>query len=299
MKLPLTASAACQYLSSIRMPLVIEGADLHSASSADSTTALAGVADLHSAHMCDSAVVAAVQGGGLYLRGLQLDKLGQGNVAALSSSIANNTAQFGGGVACVLCRAFFHSTNMTGNTAVRLPRSAAAAAAVTGNDSAACNSSSESRGGGSSRTCTPAEQQQQQQRQSVTASMERAVQGSGGAIAALLNDRSFLRVCSDQDAAPAALTDNAAEIAGGLVYMSYQGTTTCSSSINSSSCSWSATQSRCADYQAAEVSQVEMVGNAVCVVKSTRESRSQSSSAAQLCLLPKHSMHCVHRSFNY
>jgi hypothetical protein len=88
----------------------------------------------------------------------------------------------------------------------------------------------------------------------VAASVDGAVQGAGGAFAAILKGRSFLRICGERglNATPAALTDNFAKVAGGLVYMHYQGPTTCSSSYSNISCG-SAAQSGCTDHDAAKV----------------------------------------------
>jgi hypothetical protein len=92
----------------------------------------------------------------------------------------------------------------------------------------------------------------------VAASMEGAVQGAGAAFAAILKGRSFLRVCGDRglNAAPAAFTDNFAEVAGGLVYMSSQQSTTCQEQL-SSSCG-SAGQSGCASLEGAQVGWVQV-----------------------------------------
>eukprot|EP00775_Hariotina_reticulata_P003871 gene3871-4126_t len=61
---------------------------------------------------------ASLAGGGIFLRGLQQDKLGSDGYTNISHiQLSNNTAGFGGGVACDGCRAIVYSSNITDNRA--------------------------------------------------------------------------------------------------------------------------------------------------------------------------------------
>lgn len=165
---------------------------------------------------------AVLQGGGLFLRGLQQDKVGRGNVIVNSCSVTNNTAGFGGAVACDSCRAVFLNTNMSGNSAALQPL-----AALLGSNSSTCatggrsNSSSRARDGACVAATGPVQQQS-----SIVGVQMGTVLGAGGAIGAVLKGRSFLRVCGDAGFPPGrvvGMTDNTAATTGGLVYMDQQG----------------------------------------------------------------------------
>lgn len=164
----------------------------------------------------------------MFLRGLQQDKLGQGNVVVINSRITNNTAGFGGAVACGSCRAAFYKTTISGNSASLRP---IPAAATYSNSSAACGSGFSN--SSSNETCLAAAAAgplKQQQSDAAMALMNDIVKGAGGAVAAILAGKSFIRVCGAPNGKQAAMTDNSAATVGGLVYMSYQGEQGCDSS---------------------------------------------------------------------
>jgi len=171
----------------------------------------------------------AVQGGGMFLRGLQQDKLGQGNVVVMDSRITNNTAGFGGAVACSSCRAAFYNTTISGNSASLRP--IPAAAAYSNNSSAACGSSlSNTSSNGTCLAVAAAGSPKQQQSGASMTLMNDIVKGAGGAVAAILAGKSYIRVCGAPNGKQVAMTDNTAATVGGLVYLSYQGEEGCDSS---------------------------------------------------------------------
>jgi hypothetical protein len=208
---------------------------------------------------------AVLQGGGVFLRGLQQDKVGRGNVIVNSCSIRNNTAGFGGAVACDSCRAVFLNTNMSGNSAAFKPL-----AALPGSHGSTCAAAG--RNGSSSGTrdgaCIAAAGPMQQQSSAAGPQMG-TVLGAGGAIAAVLKGRSFLHVCKGLGSLPgrvADMADNTAATTGGLVYMDQQGA--CGSS-SGGSCSGS------------EETDCQSIGQSAQVRSSTTEGR-----AGPLAVLP-------------
>jgi hypothetical protein len=180
------------------------------------------------AMLCNAALCCAdPKGGGLFLRGLQQDKVGRGNVIINSCSITNNTAGFGGAVACDSCRAVFLNTDMSGNSAAlqplaALPGSGSSTCTTGGRSSSSSSSSSSAAGKGA---CVAAAGPVQQQSNTAKDQMG-TVLGAGGAVAAVLKGRSFLRVCGGSESLPgrvAVMADNTAATTGGLVYMDQQG----------------------------------------------------------------------------
>jgi hypothetical protein len=59
-----------------------------------------------------------LQGGGVFLKGLQRDRVGQGTTFLNNCKILNNTASFGGGMACSACRAVLSDVQLEGNNAL-------------------------------------------------------------------------------------------------------------------------------------------------------------------------------------
>ena len=60
-----------------------------------------------------------MQGGGVFLKGLQKDTFGHGVTVLNNCIIADNTANFGGGLACSTCRAVLSNVTLEGNKALQ------------------------------------------------------------------------------------------------------------------------------------------------------------------------------------
>jgi predicted outer membrane repeat protein len=59
-----------------------------------------------------------LQGGGMYLHGMQVVPIASGASIIVGSTFSDNTASFGGAITCNNCRALLVATNITGNKAV-------------------------------------------------------------------------------------------------------------------------------------------------------------------------------------
>jgi hypothetical protein len=180
-----------------------------------------------------------LQGGGLFMRGLQNDKLGSTGQALLHNvMLHNNTAGFGGAVACDNCRAVLFNTSMTHNIAVRRdseatgskqqqrkeqPDSMQATTIVTVTNSSSSSNGSSNASANALITCQGDDVQA-----APAPLMVYQVRGAGGAIAANMAGNSFLVLCDDGSSSSRnALLHNHAQAVGGAFYVNYTLTAGC------------------------------------------------------------------------
>lgn len=166
-----------------------------------------------------------LQGGGIYSKGLQQDSLGAfGALIINHTTIINNTASFGGGIACDSCRAIL-AAQIDGNQAIRnvsLDNATSSGWAGGGGAwggeggsvvspvSSGCNNGTS---GGGGNAISPMRR------------LRHAVLGAGGGIAANLAGNSYVIICvssngsSVDDRWTSTLRNNTAEALGGAVYL--------------------------------------------------------------------------------
>lgn len=142
----------------------------------------------------------------MLLRGLQSDPLGASGFSIIADSIiANNSASFGGGLACDSCRAMLRAS-VTDNTALRLLNNKTAPPTKSHSRHAKRNSSI-----GGSAVCFD-----DASKDPAVALMQHQVAGSGGAVAGNMAGSTFLLLC-----AGTAMRDNHAAAVGGALYINY------------------------------------------------------------------------------
>jgi predicted outer membrane repeat protein len=164
-----------------------------------------------------------LQGGGIYSKGLQQDSLGAFGALIINHTIViNNTASFGGGIACDSCRAIL-AAQIDGNQAIRnvsldnATSSGWAGGGVWGGEGSPAVVSPASSGcsngtGGGTNAISPMRR------------LRHAVLGAGGGIAANLAGNSYVIICvsgngSSIDRGNSTLRNNRAEALGGAVYL--------------------------------------------------------------------------------
>jgi predicted outer membrane repeat protein len=179
------------------------------------------------------------QGGGLFMRGLQNDILGStGQTLLQNVTLANNTAGFGGAVACDNCRMLVSNTSMLHNTAVRreLPGSkskqkqqqgSSAAGVAEAMDSATVTSSNSSSSTEGNANATLQSCQGDDVQSAPAPLMSYQVRGAGGAIAANMAGNSFLVLCRSGSSSNKLLLHNHAQAVGGAFYVNYTASEDC------------------------------------------------------------------------
>lgn len=175
----------------------------------------------------------AVQGGGVFLRGLQNDQLGStGQGVIHNTTIAHNTAGFGGGIACDSCRALLLANDISNNVAVRRASGDQAASAPAGPAGVAIagitvisSTGSSEHGSGSfdsSSSSSTGSCGADDLGLEPAGLMSYQVRGSGGAIAANLAGNSFLVLCGGTgDIKGNTVVNNHAHAVGGAVYVNH------------------------------------------------------------------------------
>jgi hypothetical protein len=174
----------------------------------------------------------SLQGGGIYSKGLQQDSLGSiGALIINHTAIINNTASFGGGIACDSCRAIL-AAQIDNNRAIRNnslqnetsgPWGSGGAAGAWAADggpiahvaarAAGCSNASSTGGSSALSTTNPLRR------------LRHAVLGAGGGIAANLAGNSYVVICvsgngtSIDDRGKSSLRHNSAQALGGAVYL--------------------------------------------------------------------------------
>jgi predicted outer membrane repeat protein len=201
----------------------------------------------HTVAVCSA--ICVLQGGGLFMRGLQNDKLGSSGQALLHNvTLVNNTAGFGGAIACDSCRAVLVNTSILHNTAVRRETDAPGSqrqqqqqkqdqpvsmhitgpevtAATTTTSSSSVSSSSSSGNASALLTCEGDDVQA-----APAALMAYQVRGAGGAIAANMAGNSFLVLCGSSSSGGGssnAVLNNHARAVGGAFYVNYTSSAGC------------------------------------------------------------------------
>jgi predicted outer membrane repeat protein len=190
-----------------------------------------------------SSTCSLLQGGGLFMRGLQNDNLGStGQTLLQNVTLANNTAGFGGAVACDNCRMLVSNTSMLHNTAVRieLQGSDSKKQQKQGNftagvaevmDSATITSSSSSNSSEGNTNATLQSCQGDDIQSAPAPLMAYQVRGAGGAIAANMAGNSFIVLCGSSSSSSSSsnnlLLHNHAQAVGGAFYVNYTASKNC------------------------------------------------------------------------
>jgi hypothetical protein len=172
---------------------------------------------------------ACLQGGGIYSKGLQQDSLGAfGALIINHTMITNNTASFGGGIACDSCRAIL-AAQIDGNQAIRnvsLDNTTSnnwgsAPGGWGGGWGGSSGGSSGSSGGCGNGTGSGSSAGSYLNPRR----LRHAVLGAGGGVAANLAGNSYVVICvsgngtSIDDRGKSSLRNNTAQALGGAVYL--------------------------------------------------------------------------------
>jgi predicted outer membrane repeat protein len=173
------------------------------------------------------------------MRGLQNDKLGStGQTLLHDVTLENNTAGFGGAIACDNCRMLVSNSSLLRNTAVRRDlqgskqqqqhgNTAAGAEALT--SAASTGSSSSSSEGNATVPLITNSCRGDDIQAAPAALMSHQVRGAGGAIAANMAGNSFLVLCgSSNNSSSNLLLHNHAQAVGGAFYVNYTASADCS-----------------------------------------------------------------------
>jgi hypothetical protein len=180
---------------------------------------------LMTTHMLHFYMPACLQGGGIYSKGLQQDSLGAfGALIINHTMITNNTASFGGGIACDSCRAIL-AAQIDGNQAIRnvsldntTSNNWGAAPGGWGGSSGSSSGCGNGTGSGSSSSSSAANSMNPRR-------LRHAVLGAGGGVAANLAGNSYVVICvsgngtSIDDRGKSSLRNNTAQALGGAVYL--------------------------------------------------------------------------------